>query len=180
MGFRAPGWEYYCYYYCGQALLQLMQLRRWNLLLHLLCRLLWSIEMYKIREYFSQNGQRNKISLCQMYFQSYPSIKEPQNVWEILDGNSQVTAPYRLHTCLDHVDMCTVVQAHLNHVQITTLNGQVERADFLMIHEVDMSPPAVAVLFAFRRNHNSGKNRILKTGHVALHKGPCISLSFFR
>lgn len=41
-----------------------MQLRRGDLLLHLLCHLLWSIEIYKIREYFSQNGQRNKISLC--------------------------------------------------------------------------------------------------------------------
>lgn len=32
-----------------------------DLLLHLLCHLLWNIKIYKIREYFPQNGQRNKI-----------------------------------------------------------------------------------------------------------------------
>lgn len=89
-----------------------------------------------------------------MYFQSYPSIKEPQNTWEVIDRNSQVKAPHRLNTCLYHVDMGTVVQAHLNHVQIATLNREVEGADFLVIHEVDVSLPAVAVLFTFRRKHH--------------------------
>lgn len=66
--------------------------KKGDLLLHLLCHLLWSIEIYKIRECFSQNGQRNKISLCYINFRSYLSIKEPPNIWETLDGNSQVSS----------------------------------------------------------------------------------------
>lgn len=89
--------------------------KKGDLLLHLLCHLLWSIEIYKIREYLSQNGQRNKISLCYINFQSYLSIKEPPNIWETLVEILKSAATQaehlplscpREHRCLDTSESC--------------------------------------------------------------------------
>lgn len=54
-----------------------------------------------------------------------------------------------------HFQLCTIVQAHFNHFQVTTLNSHVQGAGFPTIHKVDVRLSVISMFFTFRGKQNS-------------------------